>query len=99
MVVKWMLIVIGTPMGLGKGSFDDYEAADARIRAITGVPFVLVRPYALTDKPGTGAYHATENQNATCMRPIARADVARFLVDAVTDTQGGGKPGIQVGGD
>jgi uncharacterized protein YbjT (DUF2867 family) len=97
-IVKWMLIVIGTAMGMGKGSFDDYDAADARIRAETRVPFVLVRPYSLTDKPGTGAYHAMENQNATFMRPIARADVARFLVDAVSDTRWDGKPGIQVGG-
>ncbi|MFT4627923.1 MAG: NAD(P)-dependent dehydrogenase (short-subunit alcohol dehydrogenase family) [Myxococcota bacterium] len=97
-VVKWMLIVIGTFMGLGKGSFDDYEAADTRILAGKEVPCVLVRPYALTDKTGTGAYHATENQNATFMRSIARADAARFVLDAVTDTKWDGKPGVQVGG-
>ncbi len=97
-LVKWMLIVIGTFQGLGKGSFDDYEAADTRIRAETGVPCVLVRPYALTDKAGTGAYLATENQKATFMRSISRTDVARFLLAAVTDTQWDGKPGVQLGG-
>jgi hypothetical protein len=32
------------------------------------------------------------------MRSISRADVARFLLDVVTDTRWDGKPGVQMGG-
>ena len=91
--VKWMLILIG-----GKASFDDYDRADKRVREESSVPCVLVRPFALTDKPGNGKYHAKEEQNGTFMRSIPRADVAKFLVDAVTDTRWDGKRGIQLGG-
>ncbi len=96
--MKWMLIAMGTMTGLVKASFDDYEAADARIQRQSDVPCVLVRPYALTGKPGIGRYHATETQSATFLRSISRADVARFLLDAVTDARWDGKPGVQLGG-
>ena len=92
-LVKRMLILIG-----GKKGFHDYELADARVLAESIVPCVLVRPYSLNDKPGTGKYNAREKRNATFIRPIPRADVATFLVDAVTDKQWDGKPGIQLGG-
>ena len=46
-IIKQMLTLIG-----GKASFADYEKADKRIREEKSVPFVLVRPYALTDKEG-----------------------------------------------
>ena len=92
-IIKWMLIMIG-----GKASFDDSDRADKRVRDESSVPCVLVRPYALTDKPGNGKYHAKEEQNGTFMRSIPRADVAKFLVDAVTDTRWDGKRGIQLGG-
>ncbi|MDG1100484.1 MAG: SDR family oxidoreductase [Saprospiraceae bacterium] len=48
-IIKQMLTLIG-----GKSSFDDYEKADKRISEEKSVPFVLVRPYALTDKEGRG---------------------------------------------
>jgi putative NADH-flavin reductase len=93
-LIKQMLILIGRD----KASIQDYDRADRRVLDETMVPCVLVRPYALTDKQGSGKYYATEKQNATFMRPIARADVATFLVDAVVDKRWDRKPGIQLGG-
>ena len=92
-LIKLMLTLIA-----GRASIADFERADKRVREDTVVPFVLVRPYALTDKPGSGRYHATQKQNATFMRPISRADVATFMVDAVADTQWDGALGVQLGG-
>ncbi len=92
-LIKSMLTLIA-----GKATIADFEKADKRIREETAVPFVLVRPYALTDKLGSGRYRATQKQNATFMRPIPRADVATFMVDAVADTQWDGKLGVQLGG-
>ena len=92
-LVKQMLTMIG-----GREGFQDYERADQRILDETSVPCVLVRPYALTDKPGNGKYNASEKKDGTFMRPIPRADVAKFMVDAVTDQQWDRKPGIQLGG-
>lgn len=92
-LIKFTLSLIA-----GKGAIADFEKADRRVREETAVPFVLVRPYALTDKLGSGRYRATQNQNATFMRPIPRADVARFMVDAVGDRQWDGKLGVQLGG-
>ena len=82
----------------GKASFEDYDRADARIRAEETVPFVLVRPAALNDKPGTGKYRASDTWKGTFARPIPRADVAKFLVDAVADMGWDRKPGVQIGG-
>jgi putative NADH-flavin reductase len=92
-LIKLMLIMIA-----GRATLADFERADKRVREETAVPFVLVRPYALTDKPGNSRYHATQKQNATLMRPIPRADVATFMVDAVADRQWDGKRGVQLGG-
>ena len=92
-LIKFTLTLIA-----GKEAIADFEKADKRIREETAVPFVLVRPYALTDKPGNGRYRATKKQNATFMRPIPRADVATFMVDAVADNQWDGKLGVQLGG-
>lgn len=93
-LVKQMLILIGGD----KAGFQDYDLADSRVLDESTVPCVLVRPYALTDKQGSGKYKATEKHNATFMRPIPRADVATFLVDAAIDKRWDGKPGIQLGG-
>jgi len=92
-VVKQMLTLIG-----GKKAFADYEKADKRIREEKTVPFVLVRPYALTDKEGKGKYYVTKNQNGTFLKSISRADVAKFMLDTVTDKQWDGSPGVLLGG-
>jgi len=91
-VVKQMLMLIG-----GRAGFQDYDRADSRVRNEPTVPYVLVRPAALTDKPGTGKYKISET-DGTFARPIPRADVATFLVDAVKDKQWDRKTGIQLSG-
>ena len=92
-IIKQMLTLIG-----GKASFTDYEKADKRIREEKSVPFVLVRPYALTDKEGKEKYYVTKNQKGTFLKPISKADVAKFMLDAVTDSKWNGSPGVLVGG-
>ena len=92
-IIKQILTLIG-----GKSSFDDYEKADKRISEEKSVPFVLVRPYALTDKEGRGKYYVTKKQNGTFLKSISRADVAKFMLDAVTDDQWDGSPGVLLGG-
>ncbi|WGK69908.1 NAD(P)H-binding protein [Candidatus Haliotispira prima] len=92
-LVKQMLTLI-----VGKTTFADYEKADKRIREENTVPFLLVRPYALTDKEGNGKYYVTKNQNGTFFKPISRADVAKFILNAVTDQQWDGSPGVLLGG-
>ena len=82
----------------GKASFEDYQRADARIRAENTVPTVLVRPAALTDKPGTGRYRASDRWKGTFARPIPRADVAKFLLEAAADTRWDRMSGVQLGG-
>lgn len=92
-LIKWMLIMIG-----GKAGFEDYESADKRVREDTTVPFVLVRPYALNDKEGSGKYYATKKQNGTFLKPISRTDVAQFMIDTLNDEQWDGQPGVLLGG-
>ena len=92
-LIKTMLTMIG-----GKPSFDDYEAADKRIREESKVPHLILRPYALTDKPGTGEYKIIEKQSATFAKPISRADVTKFLVNALEDRTWDNTTGIQLGG-
>jgi putative NADH-flavin reductase len=61
----------------------DLEAMEGALRA-SGLDYTLVRPPKLTDKPGTGHYrHAIEASPGGFS--IARADVARAMVDFVTD--------------
>lgn len=88
-----MMQVVG-----GRSGFADYEAADLRIRTETQVPVTLVRPYGLTDKDGKGVYKATTKVPVTFALPIARADLAKFLLDATTDPQWDGPKGVQLTG-
>ncbi len=75
-IVKMMLTLIG-----GKKGFQDYEKADLRVREETKVPYLLIRPYALTDKPGKGTYAIRTDKKGTFMKAISRADVAQFIYD------------------
>ena len=92
------LVKQGLMLVLGRASFMDYETADKLVRENDSVPTVLVRPYALTDKPGNGAYKATLKRRATFAKPIPRADVALFLADALMDRQWDSRGGVQVSG-
>ena len=87
-----MLQMIG-----GRSSFADYERADARISGEGEVPYVLVRPAALKEKPGNGKYRAFRG-DGTFARPIAKEDVAAFLLDAISSNRWDGQRGIQLAG-
>ena len=91
-VVKKMLQLIG-----GRTSFADYERADARISSEGEVPYVLVRPAALKEKPGNGKYRVFQD-DGTFARPIAKEDVAEFLFDAISSNQWDGRGGLQLAG-
>jgi putative NADH-flavin reductase len=91
-VVKQMLQMIG-----GRSSFADYERADARISHEEEVPYVLVRPAALKEKPGNGKYRVFQG-DGTFARPMAKEDVAEFLFDAISSNQWDGRGGLQLAG-
>ena len=91
-VVKKMLQLIG-----GRSSFADYERADARISSEGEVPYVLVRPAALKEKPGNGKYRVFQD-DGTFARPIAKEDVAEFLFDAISSNQWDDRGGLQLAG-
>lgn len=83
---------------IGKAGCDDYEKADKRVREEKDVPFVLVRPTALTDKYGKGTYKAVKKPTGgTFLKPIPREDVAKFFLDAVKETKWDGNPGVLLG--
>ena len=79
-LIRCMLSLIAGP-----DNIRDTEAMDLLVRCAAH-PFVVVRPAALADAPAKGAYRATEATGAALF-PISRADVAKFLFDALTDKQ------------
>mgnify|MGYP000049768431 CR=1 FL=1 len=90
--IKAMLTLIG-----GRAGFADYERAEARVRGESAVPFAVVRPYALNDKPGTGRFKVL-GARTHFARPIPRSDVAHFFMTALDDTQWDGPAGVNIGG-
>lgn len=92
-LIKLMLQMLG-----GRAGFADYERADARVRSEANVPFTLIRPYALNDKPAKGAYKVIAGRTAHFAKPIPRPDVAKFFLDCVEDTRWDGPGGVNVGG-
>ena len=91
-IVKCILQMIG-----GRSSFADYERADDRISREETVPYVLVRPAALKEKPGNGKYRCFHG-DGTFVRPIAKEDVAAFLLDAISSNHWDGRGGLQLAG-
>lgn len=91
-VVKQMLQMIG-----GRAGFADYERADARISSEMNVPYVLIRPAALKEKPGNGKYRVFQG-DGTFARPITKEDVAAFLLDATESDRWDGTGGFQLAG-
>lgn len=81
----------------GRAGFDDYERADERIARETQVPYVLIRPAALKEKPGNGKYRVFQG-DGTFARPMAKEDVAAFLIDALESDQWVGEGGFQLAG-
>ena len=92
-LIKLMLQMINSRKG-----FADYERADDRIRNEPNVTFALIRPYALTDNPGTGKYKVIPGRTAHFAKSISRSDVALFFYDCLTDSQWDGAPGVNIGG-
>lgn len=91
-LIKCALTLIG-----GRAGFDDYEQAEARMRNDSAVPFAVIRPYALTDKPATGEYKVL-GSTAHLAKPITRADVARFFFDCLDEVRWDGPNGVNIGG-
>ena len=81
----------------GRAVFADYERADARIAREANVPYVLIRPAALKEKPGNGKYRVLQG-DGTFARPMAKEDVAAFLFDAISSNQWDGQSGFQLAG-
>ncbi len=61
----------------------DHEEQEALVRA-SGLPWTIVRPGGLTDKPASGSIAALE-QPGPFNAVIARADVAAFILDCPED--------------
>lgn len=92
-LIKFML-----QMFTGRAGFADYERAEARVRSEARVPRAVIRPYALNDKPATGAYTVIGGSTAHFAKPIPRPDVAKFFLDCVEDTRWDGPNGVNIGG-
>ena len=93
---SWLVKLVFTIIG-GRKSLADYEKADGLISSEMLVPVVLVRPSGLQDRPGTGEYRPFTG-DGTFARPISRADVAQFLMDAASSSKWDGNQGIQLAG-
>jgi hypothetical protein len=81
----------------GRAVFADYERADARVAREGNVPYVLIRPAALKEKPGNGKYRVFQG-DGTFARPMTKEAVAAFFFDAVGSDQWDGKGGFQLAG-
>ena len=81
----------------GRAVFADCERGDARIAREANVPYVLIRPAALKEKPGNGKYRVFQG-DGTFARPMAKEDVAAFLFDAVESEKWDGRGGFQLAG-
>ena len=64
-------------------SFADVRAMEQLVRA-ADLDWTLVRPTRLVNDPGTGQYRVRQDYPPPGLTKIARADVARFIVSALT---------------
>jgi len=62
----------------------DHSNAIAEIKS-AGLTYTIARPMGLTDKPATGQYREAMTGIPEKGRSISRADVADFIVRAITD--------------
>jgi len=91
------LIKIALTLANGRAGFKDYEDAEACVRSETDVPFIVVRPYALTDKPAKRQCKVIPGHTAHFAKPISRIDVAKFFLDCVEDVSRDGSC-VNIGG-
>ena len=73
-------------MTMLKHALTDHRNAVEYIKA-HGLNFTIVRPMGLTNDPLTGKYRESRAGVPDKSRTISRADVAHFIVKAVSDTQ------------
>ncbi|CAM4170200.1 NAD(P)-dependent oxidoreductase [Lacicoccus alkaliphilus] len=73
-------------MKLLKNVLADHRKAVGHIRS-NDLEFTIVRPMGLTDKDFTGEYREAQSGVPEKSRTIPRADVAHFIVRALTDPQ------------
>jgi putative NADH-flavin reductase len=95
---SWFIYKMLELTGRDKASTADYETADQRLRTETTVPVTIVRPYALNNKPPKGTCNVTTKSRMHFAKPIARPDVAAFLLDATTNPRWDGPTGVQISG-
>jgi putative NADH-flavin reductase len=69
----------------------DDKKKQIELTLASGLEFVIVKPMMLTDEAGTGKYRVTENPEIKPGDKISRADVADFMIKALTDSQLVGK--------
>lgn len=77
----WLLKAV-VPRVFAK-QFADVRRMEDVIRD-SGLDWTIVRPTRLVNRPGTGRYRARPDFPPPHGRTIARADVARFIADALT---------------
>ncbi len=65
-------------------AYNNLAEAEQRVRD-TGLDWTLVRPTRLTLAPGTGSWRADPGLRTSSLASIPRADLARFLVNALSD--------------
>ena len=72
-----------------RGAYADKDLQEQAVRE-SGLDYTIVRPTRLTMGPGTGRYTARVGPGPV-PSPIARADVARFILDALRTREYVGK--------
>ncbi|WP_327149341.1 NAD(P)-dependent oxidoreductase [Nocardia sp. NBC_01329] len=78
----WKYIMFGL---LLRPAYADHQQQETHVRA-SGLDWTIVRPSAFTDGPRTGTYRRGFGGKETGLSlKIARADIAEFLLDQVTD--------------
>lgn len=78
----WKYLMFGL---LLRPAYADHQQQETYVRA-SGLDWTIVRPSAFTDGPRTGTYRRGFGVNETGLSlKIARADIAEFLLDQVTD--------------
>lgn len=73
-------------MGMLKNALTDHRAAADWIEA-HGLNYTFVRPMGLTNAPFSGKYRESASGVPKNSRSIPRADVAHFILKALTDAQ------------
>ncbi|MCX0270681.1 SDR family oxidoreductase [Nocardia zapadnayensis] len=78
----WKYIMFGL---LLRPAYADHQQQESHVRA-SDLEWTIVRPSAFTDGPRTGAYRRGFGAGETGLSlKIARADIAEFLLDQITD--------------